>query len=110
MPVPKPSKSSGSLSTIADLVTRCIELRGDVEIQEVHVRHAGSDKEMEIARIRLRTKKRQYEAIESMLKQELRAAESQFAHSKKLHERGFISADELEAAERKVALLGRALR
>lgn len=91
-------------------MTRCIELRGDVEIQEVEVRHATSDKAMEIARIRLRTKKLQYEAISSMLRHELASAETEFARGKKLLAQGFISASELQATESRIALLARALR
>lgn len=107
---PKPTRSNGPLSSLAELVTRCIELRGDVETQEVEVRHATSDKAMEIARIRLRTKKLQYEAISSMLRHELASAETEFARGKKLLARAFISASELQATESRIALLARALR
>lgn len=99
-----------SLSGLADVVTRCIELRGDVEIQEVNVRHATSEKEMEIAKIRLRTKKSQFKAIEAMLKDELRAAEQAHARSKKLHELNLITTSELQATESTIHLLSRALR
>jgi glucokinase len=95
---------------LADVVTRCIELRGEVEIQGVNVRHATSKKEMEIAKIRLRTKKRQYQAIESMLKQELQAAEQAHVRSKKLHERGFVTTAEVQATESKIHMLTRALK
>lgn len=99
-----------SLSGLADVVTRCIELRGDVEIQEVNVRHATSEKEVEIAKIRLRTKKSQFKAIEAMLKDELRAAEQAHARSKKLHELNLITTSEVQATESKIHLLSRALR
>ncbi|MGK0201527.1 MAG: beta-lactamase regulating signal transducer with metallopeptidase domain/LysM repeat protein [Planctomycetota bacterium] len=101
---------ASSLNGLADLVTRCIELRGDVEIQEVNVRHAQGNREMDIAKIRLRTKMSQWKAIESMVKQELAAAEQAHAHSKKLHERGFITASDLQATESKIVLLSRALK
>lgn len=101
---------TASLSGLADVVTRCIELRGDVEIQEVNVRHATSEKEREIAKIRLRTKKSQFKAIESMLKLELQAAEQAHMRSKKLHERGFVTTAEVQATESKIQMLTRALK
>ncbi len=104
------STAPTSLSSLADLVTRYIELRGDVEIQEVNVQHAQSEKESKIAQIRLRTKKSQFKAIQGMLKQELRAAEQAHAYSKKLHENGFVTAAEVQATESKIVLLARALQ
>lgn len=99
-----------TLSATADLITRCIELRGEVEVQEVHLRHAKSEKEHEIAEIRVRTKKLQYDAIRTMLKSQLQAAERELERTKKLRKAGFVGASELQATESKIKLLSRALR
>src|SRR5690606_30481381 len=104
------TQPTDSLGDLADLVTRCIELRGDVEEQEVHSHHANNDKETEIARTRLLTKKSHHQANASMLHQELQAAEGELERSKKLLERGFIKKSEVRATEGKIELLSRALR
>ena len=63
-----------SLSGLTYLVTRFVQAHGDIETRAVSVHHATSKKEMEITKIRLSTKKRQYMVIESMLMQGLEAA------------------------------------
>jgi len=111
---PSPGASSGrsprAIGTTADLVTRWFELKGEVEVQEVHLRHAKSDKEREIAEIRLRTKRLQLQAIKTILESHLQTAEREYAHGKKLHENGFISASELQATKSQIKLLSRTLR
>ena len=62
-----------SLSGLTYLVTRFVQAHGDIETRAVSVHHATSKKEMEITKIRLSTKKRQYMVIESMLMQGLEA-------------------------------------
>ena len=76
----------------------------------MNLRHAQSEKEAEITKIRLQTKKSQFKAIQGMLKQELRAAEQAHAYSKKLYENGFVTAAEVQATESKIVLLARALQ
>ncbi len=63
-----------SLSGLTYLVTRFVQAHGDIETRAVSVHHATSKKEMEITKILLSTKKRQYMVIESMLMQGLEAA------------------------------------
>ena len=76
----------------------------------MHLRHAKSDKEREIAEIRLRTKRLQLQAIKTILESHLQTAEREYAHGKKLHENGFISASELQATKSQIKLLSRTLR
>ncbi|MCK5941029.1 MAG: LysM peptidoglycan-binding domain-containing protein, partial [Planctomycetes bacterium] len=109
-PQPRRAPASRSLSGLAELVTRCIELKGDVDIAKVKVEGADSEPDRKIAIIRLRTKERQYEAVRSMLHGELESAEMELEHTAKLHEKGFVSQRELRAAERRIALLRQALK
>jgi beta-lactamase regulating signal transducer with metallopeptidase domain/LysM repeat protein len=104
------STAPSSLNDLSELVSRCLELRGDVEIQEVQVRHADSPKEKEIAQIKLRTKKSQYEALLATLRSELHTTEMQRHRNQRLHDNGLIPSSELHVSDSRVQLLKRALR
>ena len=101
--------SAPSNSELANLITHYLELRGDVEIQEVHLRHAQSDKEKEIAEIQLRTKLRQHKALAAMLHNELQAATVELERAETLAEAGFVQKSDLFAIKNRVAMLKRAL-
>ncbi|MFN3241743.1 MAG: M56 family metallopeptidase [Planctomycetota bacterium] len=101
---------SDSLSGLADLMTRCIELRGEIEIAKIDIECATTERDRRVAQIRMRTKEEQLDAMRSMLGTELETAEMNLAHAAKLHKNGFVSEQDVRAAERRVLMLKRALR
>lgn len=102
----------------ARLVTQCIELRGEVDIQKVELARAeqamGSGTmgahDVEIARIRLRTKQQQSEAIADMVRSELQRAEAQLSQARQLAAKGYLAKQELQALDARADFLRRALR
>lgn len=100
------------------LVTQCIELRGEVEIQKVELARAEQAlgngalgaHDVEIARIRLRTKQQQFDALAGMVKSELHRAEAQLQQAKQLAAKGYLAKQELQAIDARVDFLRRALR
>jgi LysM repeat protein len=99
-----------SLAGLADLMTRCIELRGEIEIAKIDIECATTERDRRVAQIRMRTKEEQLDAMRSMLGTELETAEMNLAHAAKLHKNGFVSEQDVRAAERRVVMLKRALR
>ncbi|MCA8968331.1 MAG: LysM peptidoglycan-binding domain-containing protein [Planctomycetes bacterium] len=101
---------AGGMSAIATLVTRAIELRGEVEIQAVELEYATNefeagrttDKTIKIAKIRFDTTQRQLRAITRILEGELKKAELQLSHAEQLAKRGFVSAEEVLASKNRV--------
>lgn len=99
-----------SLASLADMMTRCIELRGEIEIAKVDIDCAENERDRRVAKIRMRTTEEQLDAVRTMLKTELETAQMNLAHTAKLHDKGFVGEHEVRAAERHVAMLERALR
>src|SRR5262245_17073598 len=110
---PRGDSSLGSLTELINAVTRCIELRGAVEIAEVELAHitertdAGqeSTQARDVARIRLRVQKQQFAAVEQLLRRELEMAEADLQQAKAQHAAGFVSDAEVRRAEARVAAL-----
>lgn len=107
----QPSKPSAeashtpSLSELATLVERCLELRGEVEIQKLRLASEKSAIESKIAEIRLQTKQKQYASLRSMLELQLKGAELRYQQVKALHQKGYVSSRELMQAEAILQLL-----
>ncbi|MEZ6037284.1 MAG: LysM peptidoglycan-binding domain-containing protein [Planctomycetota bacterium] len=106
------------VSSDIDLVTRCIELRGEVDIKELEFaniqklqeQNVVSAQEVEIARIKLRTVQQQYDALRGAAEDALRRAKSEYSQARKLRDKSFISDQELARAEGRLRLLERALK
>ncbi len=107
-PRPEPAGSLGStrgrsLDDVARVVTRCIELRGEVRIAEIELARAERGKQngvvdpfdLEIARIRLETSKAQLDAITNMLETELEAAQAELQRLQALANAGAIGRHEV---------------
>lgn len=107
-PRPEPAGSLGStrgraLDDVARVVTRCIELRGEVRIAEIELARAERGKQngvvdpfdLEIARIRLDTSKAQLDAITNMLETELEVAQAELERLQALADAGAIGRHEV---------------
>jgi len=100
---PVATTSPRSLDAIADVITRCIELQGQVQIAEIELLRAkeamanglASKFDVEIAKIQLGVKQKQHRAIRGMLQRELDHARRQLSQLEKLHERGFVPEHEV---------------
>ncbi|MCB9879311.1 MAG: M56 family metallopeptidase [Planctomycetes bacterium] len=107
-----------TLTSDIDLVTRCIELCGEVDIKKIELANLRkleeqsvvSAQEVEIASIKLRTKQQQYDAVRGMVESALEQAKVDCSHTKKLRDKGFVSNQELARAEGRLRLLERALK
>lgn len=107
-----------SIDGLAEVITRCIELRGQVRIAELQAARiqqsfdAGrTDKfDLEIAKIEADTKQRQYDAVRGLLEGEIHRAERNLEYTRKLHERGFVAESEVVSAEFDLQALHRAFK
>jgi LysM repeat protein len=101
----------------ADLVTRCIELRGEVEIAEIGLARAAeaqqngaeSPYEVRIAEVKLRTKRDQHKTLESMLRDELESAMRERKAAAALARKGYVSDADVDRLDNLIKLLKRAL-
>lgn len=119
-PTPTPDKrqqagnratgGDSGLSDLVGLVERCIELRGDVEIQTVMVKNAESEMDKAVAKIRLHTKEQQLDAIRQILKQEIELAAMQLDQVQRLFDKGYVGQQELHRTKAKLHLLERGLK
>lgn len=94
------------LSELADLVTRFIELRGQVRIAELRLRKGFADEtERSIAAVELETRQQQLHAIQSLLDGELERMQDELTRLRMLHERGYVTAAEVDRLEQRVKFL-----
>jgi hypothetical protein len=121
-PEPAGARTTGTTSLrsptgVADLVTRCIELRGEVEIAEIEVARAAeaakngvqSEYDIRIAEVKLRTKRDQYKTLESMLRDEFESAMRERKAAAALAQKGFVSDADVDRLDNLIKLLKRAL-
>ena len=112
------NSQSETLEGIANLVTRCIELRGEVKIAQIEVEQLAANGELgrskkfdlQIASVRLDTKRDQHKAISTMLKGHLKRAEDELKTVRTLFKRGYVSRTEVQRVEDRIDLLKRGLR
>jgi len=105
--------ASARLTDLITAVTRCIELRGDVEVAELEFAEldqraaAGTTTTLERdrARVRVRVKKQQLAAVVQILKGQLELAQQELQRLEKLHEAGVVSDTELGRARNFVDVL-----
>ena len=55
-----------SLASLADMMTRCIELRGEIKIAKVDIDCAENERDRRVAKIRMRTTEEQLDAVRTM--------------------------------------------
>lgn len=101
-PSPRPAGGAvadRSLTDLLNVVTRCIELRGQVELAEFELAHLSDldaqavvDRHaVRVAQIKLTTLHRQVQLTERLLKSELASAKGEMERLEKLREAGMLS-------------------
>lgn len=87
------------------LVSRCIELRGEVDMAKVRVEAASSDVDRRLAEIRLRTLERQLDLAEQVVRGERERLEKRLLVLHRMHEQGLVPVGEPQRIESFVKIL-----